>query len=83
MLQAEQGFYFIGYNNEGLKQKFLNLIGKETPRPQVVEIVMGRHLKVVMYQPLQMNFDNGMPFFLFYALKEEHGLILLLIIFFI
>ncbi|PKU66530.1 AFG1-like ATPase isoform X1 [Dendrobium catenatum] len=58
LTSAEQGFYFIGHDSARLKQKFLNLIGKETPRPQVVEVVMGRHLQV----PLGANGCAYFPF---------------------
>ncbi|OAY77010.1 Lactation elevated protein 1 [Ananas comosus] len=47
MGSAEQGLYLVG-NQYGplLKQKFHSLIGQEKPRPQVVEVVMGRKLQV-------------------------------------
>jgi len=46
-VQAEQGFYFIGHEHSGfLKQKFHQLIGQESPVPQVVEVIMGRQLQV-------------------------------------
>ncbi|KAL9267731.1 AFG1-like ATPase-like protein [Drosera capensis] len=44
---AEQGFYFIGKDLPGLLEaKFQLLIGKSKARPQEVEVVMGRTLKV-------------------------------------
>lgn len=47
MTSAEQGFYFVGpEQSELLKQKFHQLVGQETPVPQVVEVVMGRKLQV-------------------------------------
>ncbi|KAJ3693359.1 hypothetical protein LUZ60_008839 [Juncus effusus] len=52
MGSAEQGYYFVGSKyNQLLKQKFLELIGHETPKPQIVEVVMGRQLQV----PLGVN----------------------------
>ncbi|XP_020572357.1 lactation elevated protein 1 [Phalaenopsis equestris] len=64
LTSAEQGYYFIGYNTSGLKKKFLNLIGKETPHPQVVEVVMGRHLQV----PIGAN---GCAYFSFVDLCDK------------
>jgi hypothetical protein len=46
-MQAEQGFYFVGSKyNQLLKQKFQELVGDDKPRPQVVEVIMGRKLEV-------------------------------------
>lgn len=46
-MQAEQGYYFVGSKyNQLLKQKFQELVGDEKPRPQVVEVIMGRKLEV-------------------------------------
>ncbi|XP_078173908.1 uncharacterized protein LOC144567602 isoform X2 [Carex rostrata] len=62
---AEQGFYFIGHKyNDYLKQKFLQLVGNDTPQPQIVEVVMGRKLKV----PLG---SNGCAFFSFEDLCDR------------
>lgn len=59
MTSAEQGFYFVGLEYSGLlKQKFQQLIGQETPVPQVVEVVMGRQLQV----PLGANGCAYFPF---------------------
>lgn len=58
LTSAEQGYYFIGNNHAGFKQKLLNLIGKGTPRPRVVEVVMGRQLQV----PLGANGCAYFPF---------------------
>lgn len=59
LTSAEQGFYFVGLeNSELLRQKFHELIGQETPVPQVVEVVMGRQLKV----PLGANGCAYFPF---------------------
>ncbi|XP_006659266.1 AFG1-like ATPase [Oryza brachyantha] len=56
---AEQGFYFVGKEyNTLLKQKFQTLIGNEKPRPQTVEVVMGRQLQV----PLGANGCAYFPF---------------------
>ncbi|XP_020103311.1 lactation elevated protein 1 isoform X1 [Ananas comosus] len=59
MGSAEQGLYLVG-NQYGplLKQKFHSLIGQEKPRPQVVEVVMGRKLQV----PLGANGCAYFPF---------------------
>ncbi|KAK6248166.1 hypothetical protein QUC31_019731 [Theobroma cacao] len=47
LTSAEQGFYFIGKDLSGiLEQKFQQLIGEHVASPQVVEVVMGRTLKV-------------------------------------
>ncbi|KAL5221185.1 hypothetical protein ABZP36_025898 [Zizania latifolia] len=43
---AEQGFYFVGKYSTLVKQKFQTLIGDVEPRPQRVEVVMGRQLQV-------------------------------------
>ncbi|KAJ4778758.1 Lactation elevated protein 1 [Rhynchospora pubera] len=62
---AEQGFYFVGHKYNGyLKQKFLQLIGKDTPQPQIVEVVMGRKLEV----PLG---SDGCTFFPFEELCDR------------
>ncbi|KAJ3688777.1 hypothetical protein LUZ61_017941 [Rhynchospora tenuis] len=62
---AEQGFYFVGHKYNGyLMQKFLQLIGKDTPQPQIVEVVMGRKLKV----PLG---SDGCAFFPFEELCDR------------
>ncbi|KAJ4769498.1 Lactation elevated protein 1 [Rhynchospora pubera] len=59
MGSAEQGYYFVGSKyNELLKQKFQELVGDEEPRPQVVEVVMGRRLEV----PLGANGCAYFPF---------------------
>ncbi|KAJ1691797.1 hypothetical protein LUZ63_015952 [Rhynchospora breviuscula] len=59
MGSAEQGYYFVGSKyNELLKQKFQELVGDEEPRPQVVEVVMGRKLEV----PLGANGCAYFPF---------------------
>ncbi|KAK8965052.1 hypothetical protein KSP40_PGU011536 [Platanthera guangdongensis] len=58
LTSAEQGFYFIGVSTVVFKQRFLNLIGKETPHPQVVEVAMGRELQV----PLGANGCAYFPF---------------------
>ncbi|BAF23315.1 Os08g0265500, partial [Oryza sativa Japonica Group] len=55
---AEQGFYFIGKQYSLLKQKLQTLIGDEEPRPQTVEVVMGRQLQV----PLGANGIAYFPF---------------------
>uniref|UniRef100_A0A0E0EJN9 AAA+ ATPase domain-containing protein n=1 Tax=Oryza meridionalis TaxID=40149 RepID=A0A0E0EJN9_9ORYZ len=57
-LKAEQGFYFIGKQYSLLKQKLQTLIGDEEPRPQTVEVVMGRQLQV----PLGANGIAYFPF---------------------
>ena len=45
--QAEQGFYFVGkHYSTLLKQKLQSLSGDEEPRPQTVEVIMGRKLQV-------------------------------------
>lgn len=48
LVQAEQGFYFIGTDlSTLLKQKYQELLGGNVvARPQVVEVVMGRKLQV-------------------------------------
>nr|GEW86959.1 AFG1-like ATPase [Tanacetum cinerariifolium] len=44
---AEEGFYFIQHSTSGfLMQRFNELIGKHTARPQEAKVVMGRTLKV-------------------------------------
>ncbi|PKA67053.1 hypothetical protein AXF42_Ash004544 [Apostasia shenzhenica] len=43
---AEQGFYYIGHNSAVLLQKFYELIGREIPSPQIVEVAMGRQLQI-------------------------------------
>ncbi|KAJ4744583.1 Lactation elevated protein 1 [Rhynchospora pubera] len=59
MGSAEQGYYFVGSKyNELLKQKFQELVGDEEPKPQVVEVVMGRRLEV----PLGANGCAYFPF---------------------
>ncbi|KAJ3687148.1 hypothetical protein LUZ61_016312 [Rhynchospora tenuis] len=59
MGSAEQGYYFVGSKyNQLLKQKFQELVGDEEPRPQVVEVVMGRKLEV----PLGANGCAYFPF---------------------
>ncbi|XP_010904606.1 uncharacterized protein [Elaeis guineensis] len=56
---AGQSFYFVGkVYSELLKQKFYELIGQETPGPEVVEVVMGRQLQV----PLGANGCAYFPF---------------------
>uniref|UniRef100_A0A0D9X609 AAA+ ATPase domain-containing protein n=2 Tax=Leersia perrieri TaxID=77586 RepID=A0A0D9X609_9ORYZ len=56
---AEQGFYFVGKQYSTLlQQKFQTLIGDEEPRPQTVEVVMGRQLQV----PLGANGCAYFPF---------------------
>ncbi|XP_072970758.1 uncharacterized protein [Typha angustifolia] len=56
---AEQGFYFIGNQNNGfLKEKFHLLVGQDKPQPEVVEVVMGRQLQV----PLGANGCAYFPF---------------------
>ncbi|KAG0500190.1 hypothetical protein HPP92_000262 [Vanilla planifolia] len=58
LTSAEEGFYFISDNPMHLKKKYFKLIGKETPRPQVVEVVMGRQLQI----PLGANGCAYFPF---------------------
>ncbi|XP_030523645.1 AFG1-like ATPase [Rhodamnia argentea] len=60
MTSAEQGSYFVGDNSSAyLLQKFQHLIGEHTTaRPQEVEVVMGRKLKV----PLGANGCAYFPF---------------------
>ncbi|KAI3775338.1 hypothetical protein L1987_49910 [Smallanthus sonchifolius] len=56
---AEEGFYFV--KNESfdfLMQKFKELVGEHTARPQEVEVVMGRKLQV----PLGANGCAYFPF---------------------
>ncbi|WVZ94239.1 hypothetical protein U9M48_040151 [Paspalum notatum var. saurae] len=56
---AEHGFYFVGkHYTTLLKQKLQTLIGDEEPRPQTVEVVMGRTLQV----PLGVNGCAYFPF---------------------
>ncbi|KAJ1267991.1 hypothetical protein BS78_07G102100 [Paspalum vaginatum] len=56
---AEHGFYFVGkHYTTLLKQKLQTLIGDEEPRPQTVEVVMGRTLQV----PLGANGCAYFPF---------------------
>ncbi|GJT45801.1 AFG1-like ATPase [Tanacetum coccineum] len=44
---AEEGFYFIQHSTSGfLMQRFNELIGKHTARPQEAKVVMGRTLQV-------------------------------------
>ncbi|KAJ9141239.1 hypothetical protein P3X46_031800 [Hevea brasiliensis] len=65
MTSAEQGFYFVGKDLSGLlKQKFQELIGKQTAVPQKVEVVMGRTLQV----PLGAN---GCAYFSFEELCDK------------
>ncbi|KAL6012239.1 hypothetical protein ACLOJK_002717 [Asimina triloba] len=64
-LKVQQGFYFVGLEYHGLlKKKFQQLIGQPVPRPQVVEVVMGRKLEV----PLGAN---GCAYFLFEELCDK------------
>lgn len=59
LTSAEKGFYFIGNDlTDLLKQKFQELIGDHTARPQEVEVVMGRKLQV----PLGANGCAYFPF---------------------
>ncbi|XP_078148830.1 uncharacterized protein LOC144544253 isoform X2 [Carex rostrata] len=59
MGSAEQGYYYVGSKyNQLLKQKFQELVGDEKPRPQVVEVIMGRKLEV----PLGANGCAYFPF---------------------
>mgnify|MGYP004715839205 CR=1 FL=1 len=47
VMQAQQGFYFVGKNLSSLvNQKFFQLIGEYRAVPQEVEVVMGRTLRV-------------------------------------
>ncbi|XP_039811777.1 AFG1-like ATPase isoform X3 [Panicum virgatum] len=56
---AEQGFYFVGkHYSTLLKQKLQSLSGDEEPRPQTVEVIMGRKLQV----PLGANGCAYFPF---------------------
>ncbi|KVH93729.1 ATPase, AFG1-like protein [Cynara cardunculus var. scolymus] len=56
---AEEGFYFIkNDSSDFLMQKFKDLVGEHTPRPQEVEVVMGRKLQV----PLGANGCAYFPF---------------------
>lgn len=64
LTSAEQGFYYIGINTAVFEQRFLSLIGTETPRPQVVEVVMGRELQI----PLGAN---GCAYFSFTDLCDK------------
>ncbi|KAF7850907.1 hypothetical protein BT93_L4882 [Corymbia citriodora subsp. variegata] len=59
-LKAEQGSYFVGKDSSAyLLQKFQQLIGEHTTaRPQEVEVIMGRKLKV----PLGANGCAYFPF---------------------
>lgn len=47
-MKAEEGFYFIKNDDSSdfLLQKFQDLVGEHTARPQVAEVVMGRKLQV-------------------------------------
>ncbi|KAL4564210.1 hypothetical protein LXL04_028266 [Taraxacum kok-saghyz] len=56
---SEEGFYFIENGTSGfLMQRFNELIGEHTARPQVAEVVMGRTLEV----PLGANGCAYFPF---------------------
>ncbi|XP_062195550.1 uncharacterized protein LOC133898814 [Phragmites australis] len=56
---AEKGFYFVEKHYSTLfKQKLQSLIGDKEPRPQTVEVVMGRKLQV----PLGANGCAYFPF---------------------
>ncbi|XP_023771976.1 uncharacterized protein LOC111920633 [Lactuca sativa] len=57
---AEEGFYFIKNDDSSdfLLQKFQDLVGEHTARPQVAEVVMGRKLQV----PLGANGCAYFPF---------------------
>jgi protein AFG1 len=56
---AEQGFYLVGkHYSTLLKQKLQSLNGDEEPRPQTVEVIMGRKLQV----PLGANGCAYFPF---------------------
>ncbi|KAK9697476.1 hypothetical protein RND81_08G040100 [Saponaria officinalis] len=59
MTSGEQGFYLVGLDLSGvLKATFQQLVGEHKPRPQEVEVVMGRKLRV----PLGAN---GCAYFTF------------------
>lgn len=46
-MQAEEGFYFVINNtSDFFMQKFKELVGEHTARPQEVEVKMGRKLQV-------------------------------------
>lgn len=49
-MKAEEGFYFVKNDScDLLMQKFKELIGENTARPQEVEVVMGRKLQVCSF----------------------------------
>ncbi|KAK1289987.1 hypothetical protein QJS10_CPB18g00298 [Acorus calamus] len=59
LTSAQQGFYFVGKEYSGfLKKYFLQLVGEHKPRPQEVDVVMGRKLQV----PLGANGCAYFPF---------------------
>lgn len=65
LTSARQGFYLIGKDLSGLlMQKFQELIGEQDVRPQEVELVMGRTLKVRMGA-------NGCAYFTFEELCDK------------
>ncbi|RXH70835.1 hypothetical protein DVH24_015457 [Malus domestica] len=58
-LKAEQGFYFVGKDLSGfLKQSFQQLIGEHEAVPQEAEVVMGRTLKLVIYDIIVLSREN-------------------------